>query len=290
MAVKFFEHFTYIATAMNEMGLWDEGDGFYYDLLHLGDGRKLPLRVRSMVGLIPVFGVTTLGPDTLERLGGFRHRMRWFLDHRPEYAKVVDHIAKPGAAGYFLLSIVSPDRLRRLLRTALDETEFLSPYGLRSVSRYHLEHPFSIDLGGMTAQVDYEPAESTSGLFGGNSNWRGPVWFPLNFLFIEGLRRFHRYLGDGFQVEYPTGSGRQHTLGAVADDLSRRLIGIFLDDKKGRRPVFGGVGRLQSDRAWHDSIPFNEYFHGDNGAGLGAAHQTGWTGLVAEMITRRRPT
>ena len=289
MAVKFFEHFTYIATAMNEMGLWDEGEGFYYDVLHLGDGRKLPLRVRSMVGLIPFFAVTTLGPDTLERLGAFRHRMRWFLDNKPEYAKVVDHIAKPDAAGYFLLSIVGPERLRRLLRTALDETEFLSPYGLRSVSRFHLEHPFSIDLGGMTAQVDYEPAESTSGLFGGNSNWRGPVWFPLNYLFIEGLRRFHRYLGDGFQVEHPTGSGRQRTLGAVADDLSRRLVTIFLDDDRGRRPVFGGVSQLQTDPAWHDSIPFNEYFHGDNGAGLGASHQTGWTGLVADLITRRRP-
>ncbi len=288
MAVKFFEHFTYIATAMNEMGLWDDGDGFYYDVLHLGDGRKVPLRVRSTVGLIPLFGVTTLGPATLERLATFRRRMRWFLDHKPEFAKVVDHIAKPGAAGYFLLSIASPDRLRRVLHTALDEREFLSPYGIRSMSRFHLEHPFSIDLGGLTARVDYEPAESTSGLFGGNSNWRGPVWFPLNYLFLEALRRFHRYLGDGFTIEYPTGSGRQRTLGQVADDLARRLTAIFLDDAQRRRPVFGGVARLQSDQAWHDLIPFNEYFHGDNGAGLGASHQTGWTGLVADLITRRQ--
>jgi hypothetical protein len=287
LAVKFFEHFAYIATAMYEQGLWDDQDGFYYDILHFDDGSHLPLRVRSMVGLIPLYAVTTLGEATMTRLPDFTKRFRWFLRNKPQYAQVVGHVNVIGGNQGRLFSIVDPDRLGRILTTMLSEDEFLSPHGLRAVSAYHRDHPFVIDLGGTRASVDYEPGESTSGLFGGNSNWRGPVWFPVNHLVIESLYRFYRYLGDEFTVEFPTGSGRRMTLAQVSDELAGRLISLFLEGPEGRRPVFGRYEKFQSDPAWHEVIPFHEYFHGDTGTGIGASHQTGWTGLVADMIIRR---
>jgi hypothetical protein len=285
MAVKFFEHFCYIASAMNDQGLWDEADGFYQDVLHApGAEGEIPLKVRSVVGLIPLAATTTLAPETLGLVPNFAQRLRWFVEHKPKYTSVVanddlgdDRIAR-------LLSIVSPERLRRILAYMLSPDEFLSDHGLRALSRYHLGHPFTLEVRGETYSVDYEPGESTSGLFGGNSNWRGPIWFPTNHLVIESLRRFHRYLGDGFTVEHPVGTGEQRTLGEVADDLSRRLIGLFLNDGHGRRPSFGPYERFQRDPVWHDRLQFFEYFHGDSGMGLGASHQTGWTGLVADLI------
>jgi hypothetical protein len=286
VATKFFEHFTLIALAINERGLWDEEDGFYYDLLHFSDDRKEPVRARSIVGLIPLLAVTVLRADLRARLPDFSRRMEWYVHSRPDLHDLIAHVHEPSEQDTYLLSVVSPDRLRRILVRMLDETEFLSPYGVRSVSRYHREHPFQITLGETTATLDYEPAESTSGLFGGNSNWRGPVWFPINYLLLGGLRRFHAHVGDGFTVESPTGSGRQLTLAQVADELSRRLVALFLD-ADGRRPVFGGYARFQRDPGWHGLIPFHEYFHGDTGAGLGASHQTGWTGLVASIIVER---
>ena len=286
IATKFFEHFTLVATALNDQGLWDDHDGFYYDVLHLPDGGYAPLRARSMVGLIPIFGAMTLGPETMGRLHDFRVRMQWFENHRPEALGVIDHIREERSDGHRLLSIVSPDRLRRILAPMLDEGEFLSPHGLRALSRRHRDHPLRISVGGAESTLDYEPAESTTGLFGGNSNWRGPVWFPVNYLMVESLRRYHRFLGDGYRVECPTGSGIQMTLGQVADELARRLVAIFLESG-GRRPVHGGTRLFQEDPAWRGLIPFHEYFNGDDGAGLGASHQTGWTGLVADLIASR---
>lgn len=284
LAVKFFEHFTLIASAMNEQGLWDEEDGFYYDVLHTVEGTYVPLRARSMVGLIPLCATTTLGPDTFTRLPQFAQRVRWFIAHKPRYASVVAHDDLGDDRIARLLSIASPERLERILERVLDPDEFLSPHGLRALSRHHLDRPFELELPDGVARVDYEPGESTSALFGGNSNWRGPIWFPVNYLLIESLRRFDRYLRDGLQVEHPVGSGRKMTLWEVADELSDRLIGLFLDDDRGRRPSFGSAEKLQTDPAWHGSLLFNEYFHGDTGAGLGASHQTGWTGLVADLI------
>ncbi len=286
LAVKFFEHFAFIAQAMNDQGLWDEEDGFYYDVLHLAGGDHVPLRVRSMVGLIPLIAVTTLGRATMARLPEFTRRFRWFLENRTRYADVIGHVHVLGGNEGRRFSIVDPDRLQRVLDRMLSEDEFLSPHGLRSVSRFHRDRPFEIDLGGMQARVDYEPGESTSGLFGGNSNWRGPVWFPVNYLVIEALLRYHRYLGEDLKVEFPTGSGTELSLGEVAAELSRRLVSLFTEDGTGRRPVFGSHEKFQADPAWHGAIPFHEYFHGDTGAGLGASHQTGWTGLVADLIVR----
>ncbi|HXJ64079.1 MAG TPA: glucosidase [Actinomycetota bacterium] len=285
MCTKFFEHFTYIATAMNDQGLWNEEDGFYYDVMHRHDsGEDIPMRVRSMVGLIPLCATTTLGPDTLARLPEFSSRLQWFLKNRNEFSRVVavDDLGNDRHAR--LLSIVSPERLVQVLQEMLDPNEFLSPYGIRSVSRYHLEHPFQLDLDGVIASVGYDPGVSRSGVFGGNSNWRGPVWFPVNYLLIESLRRFHRYLREDFTVEYPTGSSRHCTLGEVADDLSQRLVNLFLRDRDGRRPTFGRMRKFQTDPAWNDAVLFFEYFHGDTGEGLGASHQTGWTALVADLI------
>ncbi|MBI4259111.1 MAG: glucosidase, partial [Actinobacteria bacterium] len=287
LAVKFFEHFAYIASAMYEQGLWDEEDGFYYDVLHLSSGERVPLKVRSMVGLIPLYAASTLGRATQARLPGFTGRFRWFLRNKPRFAEVVGHVNVLGQDEGRLFSIVDPERLRRILAIMLDEEEFLSPYGLRALSRRHRDHPFELELGGAVHRVDYEPGESTTGLFGGNSNWRGPVWFPVNYLVIEALRVYHRYLGEGFTVEMPTGSGRKATLDEVADELAWRLVSLFLDDAEGRRPVFGAAERFQTDPVLHGSIPFHEYFHGDTGVGLGASHQTGWTGLVADLILRQ---
>jgi hypothetical protein len=287
LAVKFFEHFALIASAMYDQGLWDEADGFYYDILRLPGQAPVPLKVRSMVGLIPLFATTTLGRATMDRLPGFTARFEWFVRNRPQFSQVVGHANVLGQDEGRLFSIVDPDRLRRILAVMLSEDEFLSPFGLRALSRWHRDHPFEIQVDGMTARVDYEPGESATGLFGGNSNWRGPVWFPVNYLAIQALRVFHRYFGDGFTVEMPTGSGRKATLDDVANELAWRLIALFLNDRHGHRPVFGEYQKFQSDPAWHDMIPFHEYFHGDTGAGLGASHQTGWTGLVADLILRQ---
>jgi hypothetical protein len=283
-ATKFFEHFAYIAEAMRVKGLWDDDDGFFYDVLSFDDGTRIPLRARSMVGLLPLCATMTLGTRTLEQLPDFASRFRWFLANRPEYRAVVGEIhVRDGGEGR-LLSVVDVDRLVRILKPMLDESEFLSPYGLRALSRVHLEHPFVLDLGGAAYSVDYEPAESTSGLFGGNSNWRGPVWFPVNYLIVEAVLRFARFYGDDVQVEHPTGSGQKVVLSQVAADLARRLIAVFLDDADGRRPVLGDAELFQRDPNWHDLVPFHEYFHGDSGRGLGASHQTGWTALVADLI------
>jgi hypothetical protein len=287
LATKFYEHFALIASALNDKGLWNEEDGFYYDVLHLGNGATVPLKARSVVGLLPLAAVTTLGPETMARLPDFMRRVEWFTANRPEGREVVQHTGSPQHAGWRMLSIVDEERLRRLLAPMLDPGEFLSDHGLRALSRYHEANPLEVSVDGVTATLDYEPGESTSGLFGGNSNWRGPIWFPINYLLVETLRVYDRYLGAAFTVEFPTGSGRQLTLSQVADELAARLTAIFLEREDGTRPVFGGYELMQRDPAWHDLIPFHEYFHGDTGAGIGASHQTGWTGLVADLIIRR---
>jgi hypothetical protein len=287
VATKFFEHFTYIAHALEWQGLWDDEDGFFYDLIVLDGGGSVPVRARSMVGVVPLFAATVLDQRLLDRLPSFARRLEWFVENRAEYAH---HVSRSeGADGdLILLSVVGRDRLTRVLSRCLDPDELLSDHGLRSLSRYHLEHPFTLDLGGTTSSVDYEPAESTTGLFGGNSNWRGPVWFPVNYLLVEALDRYNAFFGPGLTVEHPTGSGAQRTLTQVADDLARRLVSIFLPDGSGRRPVFGGCDLMQTDPNWRDQILFHEYFHGDSGVGLGASHQTGWTGLVLDLIADRR--
>jgi len=293
VATKFLEHFFHIAHAMNDRpattdddaaDLWDNEDEFYYDLLRGADGSSTYLRVRSMVGLVPLLAVETIEPALLERLPGFRKRLEWFLMHRADLVGDAASVTRVGMHDRRLFALVSAPRLRAILRRMLDESEFLSPHGLRSVSRWHAEHPYVLEVDGRElGRVEYEPAESRSGLFGGNSNWRGPVWFPLNFLIIEALQKFDWYYGDGFLVEHPTGSGRQQRLGSVATELSRRLIRLFVRED-GRRAVFGGVERMQRDPHWRDLIAFHEYFHGDDGAGLGASHQTGWTALVAKLV------
>ena len=289
IASKFFEHFVYISYAINHMGeenlqLWDEADGFFYDALCLPDGRDVLLKIRSMVGLITLFAVETLEPEMVDALPGFKRRMLWFVENRPHLR---DHMAqrqRPGEKERRLLAIVGRERLRRVLRPMLDESEFLSPYGIRALSRYHLEHPYVFQVDSEEYRVDYDPAESTTGLFGGNSNWRGPVWFPLNFLIIESLQKFHYYYGDNFKVECPTGSGQMRSLWEVATELSRRLSRLFLQDEQGRRPVNGRRSVFDEDPHWQDLILFYEYFHGDDGTGLGASHQTGWTALVAKLL------
>jgi hypothetical protein len=291
IASKFWEHFLYIARAMNDIGhggagLWDEQDGFFYDVLHTPSGEHIQLRARSMVGLIPLFAVETLEPDMLERLPSFKGRLDWFIAHRPDLTSRVACMRTRGEGQRRLLSVVDRDRLTRVLKIMLDEAEFLSPYGIRALSRVHLEHPYVLQRGGLDYRVDYEPAESRSGLFGGNSNWRGPIWFPANYLIIESLQQFHHYFGDSFTVECPTGSGVKMTLDEVAAEISRRLTRIFLQDANGRRPVAGGIEKFQSDPLWHPYVLFHEYFHGDNGAGLGASHQTGWTALVSKLLQR----
>jgi hypothetical protein len=289
VASKFFEHFVRIAHAMNDIGgggmeLWDQPDGFYYDILHLSDGARYPLKLRSMVGLIPIFGVMTLEPQQVERLPGFKKRMQWFLDHAPIVTYHVDESVKNECGTRRLLSLVSRPRLVRVLRYMLDEAEFLSPHGIRALSKYHHDHPYIFHLDGKENRVSYDPAESTTGMFGGNSNWRGPVWFPLNYLLIEALQRFHWYYGDSLKVEFPTGSGELMNLWDVSAQLSKRLVRLFHRDSDGRRPVYGRVEKFQQDPYWRDLILFYEYFHGDTGYGLGASHQTGWTALVAKLI------
>jgi hypothetical protein len=291
VASKFFEHFVYIAHAMNDRGgegidLWDDEDGFYYDVLHLPNGEKHYLKVRSMVGLIPLFACETLEQNVVDRFPGFKRRMQWFLDNNPEVPDHIDSYQCSTRGLRRLLSLVNREQLTSVLRYMLDEREFLSPYGIRALSQYHRDHPYVFQVNGSQYGVRYEPAESPIPLFGGNSNWRGPIWFPVNFLLIESLQKFHYFYGPNLKVEFPTGSGNQLTLGEVATELSRRLMRIFLRDSAagGRRAVFGGVEKFQMDPHWRDLVPFYEYFHGDNGAGLGASHQTGWTGLVAKLI------
>ena len=291
IASKFFEHFLHIAQAMTQVGggLWDEQDRFYYDVLHLPGDRRVPLRVRSMVGLIPLFAVEVLEPELLERVPGFRRRLEWFLRHRPDLHDLVSHWEVDGGVGHRrLLSLLRGSRMKALLRRMLDEDEFLSPHGVRAMSRAHLARPFRFEHGGRELVVAYAPGESTSHMFGGNSNWRGPVWFPVNYLLIEALQRFHHYYGDDFKLDCPTGSGRPATLLEIADELSRRLVALFTRDASGVRPSQANHPKLLHDPHFRDHILFYEYFHGDDGRGLGASHQTGWTGLVAKLLQPRR--
>jgi hypothetical protein len=289
VASKFYEHFAYISQAMNNAGgegieLWDDEDGFYYDVLHLPDGSHRFLQIRSTVGLIPLVATATIEPEDLEGMPDFRARMQWFLENMPEISAHLDNSVSTPKGPRYLLSLVQRERLPRVLRYMLDENEFLSPYGLRSLSKFHLQHPYTINLGGGERRIAYEPGESHTATFGGNSNWRGPVWFPTNFLLIEALQRFHWYYGDEFTVEFPTGSGKQANLWDVAKELSRRLSRLFLKQSDGARPAMAALDRFRKDPHWRDLLLFNEYFHGDTGEGLGASHQTGWTALVAKLL------
>jgi hypothetical protein len=287
MALKFAEHYMWIGSAMGHLGgntgMWDEEDGFFYDVLRLPDGQAQRLKVRSMVGLLPLCAATTFEVDFMEKYPEMVERMRWFLKSRPELLGTIHDPRKPGVGGRRLLSIVDETKLRRILEKMLDENEFLSPFGIRSLSRYHADHPYVIHAGGQEYRVSYLPAESDSGMFGGNSNWRGPIWMPVNGLILRALVQLYAYYGDEFMVECPTGSGRHMNLFQVAREIAQRLAKLFLKDKDGQRPVYGGVQKFQ-DEHWRDLVLFYEYFHGDNGAGLGASHQTGWTGTIALMM------
>ena len=291
IASKFFEHFLAIADAMNDLGgrgigLWDPDDEFFYDVLHLPQGGYQRLKLRSLVGLIPLLAVETVEPDLLARLPGFAARLEWFLNYRPDLAALVARWQDPGAGERRLLALVRGSRMKRLLRRMLDPAEFLSEFGVRSLSKFHEENPYELELGGARLRVGYEPAESRTGLFGGNSNWRGPIWFPINFLLIESLQKFHHYYSDDFRVECPTGSGVFLSLKEIADELSRRMIRLFVPDERGHRPFAGDDPRARDPR-WKDHLLFHEYFDGDTGRGLGASHQTGWTGLVAKLLLQQ---
>ncbi len=289
MAVKFGDHFLWIAHAMNQVGtggMWDEEDGFYYDVLRLPDGSATRLKVRSMVGLLPLCATTVIEPWQRELVPEVTNILRERLQHMPELRESI-HPTGVGHLGYGergIAALVNPERLRRILSRMLDENEFLSPYGIRALSRFHSEHPYVFNVGGQEYRVNYLPAESDTGMFGGNSNWRGPVWMPVNALLIRALMSFYLYYGDTFKIECPTGSGRLMNLFEVSREIANRLTRIFLRDSSGRRPVYGGTEKFQTDPLWKDYVLFFEYFHGDNGAGLGAGHQTGWTGLVAKQI------
>jgi hypothetical protein len=289
MAAKFAEHFLWIARAMNQTGpdgMWDEEDGFYYDVLRLPNGGAQRLKVHSMVGLLPLCATTIIEPWQRERIPRVLEILQQRLQHMPELAKSI-HPTGPGHLGYGdrgIVALVNPERLRRILARMLDENEFFSPYGIRALSRYHADHPYILNVGGQEYRVNYLPAESDTGMFGGNSNWRGPIWMPVNAILLRALLSFYLYHGDNFKVECPTGSGKMMNLFEVGQEIANRLMNIFLKDKEGRRPVYGGTEKFQTDPYWKDNILFFEYFHGDNGAGLGASHQTGWTGLVAKYI------
>ncbi|HUD77267.1 MAG TPA: hypothetical protein VMR00_05405, partial [Streptosporangiaceae bacterium] len=291
LVLKFLEHFAAIRTALDSQGLWDEDDGLYYDKLVTPSGEAVPVRARSMVGIIPVLAAAVVDGNDLQHALVMGKQFADFLGQEgfTDTGKLRELGLLRGAPGdeRLLLSLAGPARLERLLGRLFDEGEFLSPHGLRALSAWHRDYPYELSVEGVSASIDYEPAESTTAMFGGNSNWRGPVWFPLNYLVISVLERYHRFFGDELTIEYPTGSGRQLTLDLVANDLSDRLISIFTRSPDGRRPCFGGNERLQTDPAWHDNLVFSEYFHGDNGAAIGAAHQTGWTGLIADVIRRR---
>ena len=289
IALKFFEHFLAIAAAMNNIAeegirLWDEEDEFFYDVLHLPDDSYLPIKIRSLVGLIPLCAVEALEPHVLDALPAFKYHLTWFLTYRPDLTRLVSHLHHPDTGERRLLALVRGHHMKRLLKRMLDPAEFLSDYGIRSLSKYHAHQPYVLHVDGVDYTVQYDPAESRTELFGGNSNWRGPIWFPLNYLLIESLQKFYYYYGDDFKVECPTASGQYLTLKEVADELSQRLIRLFLRDKTGRRPFNGSNETLQRDPHWRDYLLFHEFFHGDNGIGLGASHQTGWTGLVAMLF------
>ncbi len=293
IATKFFEHFLHIAEAMNNigeggLGLWSDKDEFYYDVLNLPNGEMTPLKVRSMVGLIPLFAVETLDEELLQELPEFAGRLQWFLNYRPDLAKLVSRWNEPGMGQRHLLSLLRGHRMKCLLRRMLDETEFLSEFGVRAISRHHLGQPYEFWSNGTCLTVSYEPAESKSGLFGGNSNWRGPIWMPVNYLVIESLQKFHHYYGDDFKVECPTGSRRHLTINEVAEEIAGRLRRLFLKGPDGERPVLRYHEKLTKDPHFCDYILFHEYFHGDTGRGVGASHQTGWTGLVAKLLQARK--
>jgi hypothetical protein len=288
MALKFLQHFVSIATATvhagGGTGMWDEEDGFFYDVLQLPDGQSQRLKVRSMVGLLPLCAVTVFEGEFRKKYPELMTRVKGFLDARPELISFIHNPDKVGCADRRLGAILDERKLRRVLARMLDEKEFLSKYGIRSLSRYHADHPYVLHAGGQEYRVSYLPAESDTGMFGGNSNWRGPIWMPVNALIIRALIQYYVYYGDDFTVECPTGSGKQMTLYQVAEEISRRLAAIFLPDEQGRRPVNGDERTLQEDPHWRDYVQFYEYFHGDNGAGLGASHQTGWTGVIARTM------
>ena len=288
MALKFGEHFLWIASSMTHLGgdtgMWDEEDGFFYDVLRLPDGHAQRLKVRSMVGLLPLCAATTFEGEMSKKFPELAERLRQFLETRPEVSAAIHDPMKFGPTGHRLCSILDETKLRRVLSKMLDENEFLSEFGIRSLSRYHADHPYVIQAGGQEYRVSYLPAESDTGMFGGNSNWRGPIWMPVNTLIIRALLQYYNYYGDDFTVECPTGSGNQMNLYQIAEEISRRLVNIFLKDKNGERPVYGGTRKFQDDPHWRDCLQFFEYFHGDNGAGLGANHQTGWTGAIARMM------
>jgi hypothetical protein len=285
IAVKFFEHFWVIAEAMADQGLWDEQDGMYYSAVHTPDGSSWPIRAHSIDGLLPLAAFAVPTEKLLEQLPALRSRMEWYADHHGDHFDALAEFDRPGPSGRRLMSVFGRRRLERMLPRLLDEAQFLSTYGIRAVSRFHAEHP--LDLG-PAGRLDYEPGESRTGMFGGNSNWRGPIWFPMNYLIINALARLDRHFGEDLMVEMPTGSGRRMRLADVSRALADRLVAIFAEDPSGRRPVFGDYARLQTDPDWRDQLLFFEYFHGDTGAGLGASHQTGWTALVADLITSRR--
>jgi Glycosyl hydrolase family 63 C-terminal domain len=289
VASKFWEHYIIIANSMNSLrdpskSLWDERDGFFYDHLISAHHAPIPIRARTMVGFVPIFGASTVPADTFDRYPDFLRRRQWFIEHRPDLVESVGAMVVPGANENLILGLVRTDQLRCMLTYMLDENEFLSPYGVRSVSRYHRDHPLILNLEGQESRLDYEPGESVTNLFGGNSNWRGPVWLPVNFLILLALKQYHLYYGDEFKVECPTGSGNMKNLDQVAEGLAERLGNIFLRDKNGNRAVFGSNAMFNTDPHWRDLIPFHEYFDGDTGRGCGASHQTGWTGLIAQVL------
>jgi len=292
IALKFFEHFLAIAAAMNNIAdegiqLWNEEDEFFYDVLRLPNDSHLPIKIRSLVGLIPLCAVETIEPHVLEALPRFNYHLTWFLTHRPDLTRLVSHWQQPGAGERHLLALVRGHRMKRLLKRMLDPAEFLSDFGIRSLSKHHADNPYVLYVDDIPYTVRYEPAESRTGLFGGNSNWRGPIWFPINYLLIESLQKFYFYYSDDFKVECPTGSGQYLTLQEIADELSQRLIRLFLRDETGRRPFNSKNETMQCDPHWRDYLLFHEYFQGDNGIGLGASHQTGWTGLVGMLIQQQ---
>jgi hypothetical protein len=292
IATKFFEHFLGIAAAMNNaggrgIGLWDEADQFFYDVLHTPGNRFLPLRVRSLIGLMPMLAVEVLEPALLEAMPGFRERLEWYLQNRPDLAGLISHWEVPGSGNRRLIALTRGHRMKCLLRRMLDPNEFLSDYGVRSMSKFHEKNPYMLEVRGEQKVVGYEPAESRTGIFGGNSNWRGPIWFPINYLLIESLQKFHHYYGDDFKVECPTGSGQFLTLNQIANELSNRLIKLWLRAGQGERPFACASGDSLGGPGDGERYLFHEYFHGDSGAGLGASHQTGWTGLVAKLIQQQ---
>jgi len=284
------EHFFWIAAAIDRVGadyaedLWDEEDGFFYDLLRTPDGGAMRLKARSIVGLLPLCATTVISPEKLTRFPWLMDRIRNFIHKHGDMLAYIAPPDKPGVKDRYLLSVLNETKLRRILGRMLDEEEFLSPYGVRSLSRWHLEHPYVFKVDGEENKVEYLPAESTSGMFGGNYNWRGPVWFPVNLLIIRALLQFYLYYGEAFTIECPTGSGKQMNLFEVGREIANRLSRIFLRNEQGWRPVYGGTEKFQKDPYWRDYMLFYEYFHGDNGAGIGASHHTGWTGVVAKLI------